>query len=81
MLKVFNELVLSTSCSLAVSYSVPMMLPQEKETYIFAFPDGCTNTVKANTTYTAKEHRNYKSINSLTTGFQVFLSPVYFSLN
>lgn len=63
MLKVFSELVLSTSCSLAVSYSVPMALPQKEESYIFTFPDGCTNTVKADTTYTAKEHRNYRSIN------------------
>lgn len=41
MLKVFREIVLSTICSLAVSYSIAMMLPQEEESRGFALSDGC----------------------------------------
>lgn len=63
MLQVFSEIVLSTICSLAVSYSIPTTLPQEEESCIFALSDGCTNTVKADTTHAAKEHANYSSIN------------------
>lgn len=62
MLKVFREIVLSTICSLAVSYSIAMMLPQEEESRGFALSDGCTNTVKADIMYTTKEHGNYSSI-------------------
>lgn len=81
MFKVFSEIVLSTMCSLVASYSIPMMVPHEEDSCIFVLSDVCTDTVKADSIYTAEKHGNYSSINCLATGWQMFLSPAYFSLN
>lgn len=50
MLQVLSKIVLSMICSLAVSCSIPMILPQEEDSCIFVLSDGCTDTVKADST-------------------------------